>query len=102
MFHISHLFFLLSSCLWVTLVIPTASTLSPGGSGIVNQSSCNGKQYKYQQLAGYGFVPSNARDSYGDTLGGFGSSIAIDQKSWRELKNGTYTGTVYAIPDRGW
>jgi hypothetical protein len=35
----------------------------------VNQTTCNGKTYTYQELAGYGFVPSNARDEFGDTLG---------------------------------
>ncbi|KAL8694497.1 MAG: hypothetical protein Q9224_003556, partial [Gallowayella concinna] len=82
--------------------IPTSSNHYPRAVGVVNQTTCNEKQYTYQQLAGYGFVPPNARDSFGDTLGGFGSSIAIDLKSWRKLRNGTYTGSLYAIPDRGW
>ncbi|KAL8770487.1 MAG: hypothetical protein Q9194_005152, partial [Teloschistes cf. exilis] len=85
----------------LAVAVPTASILRPRANGVVNQTTCNGEQYTYQQLAGYGFVPSNARDSYGDTLGGFGSSVAIDQKTWKKLKNGTYTGTLYAIPDRG-
>jgi hypothetical protein len=34
--------------------------------------------------------------------GGIGSSIAIDHNSWRKLRNGSYTGTLYALPDRGW
>lgn len=68
----------------------------------VNQTTCNGKTYTYQQLAGYGFVASNATDKYGDTLGGYGSAIAIDRLSWRKTFEGTYTGTLYAIPDRGW
>ena len=69
---------------------------------VTNQTTCDNEQYTYQQLAGYGFVPSNAVDKYGDTLGGYGSSIAIDQKSWKKLKNGSYTGLLWAIPDRGW
>lgn len=93
---------LLLSYVSLAIAVPTASILRPRANGVVNQTTCNGEQYTYQQLAGYGFVPSNARDSYGDTLGGFGSSIAIDQKTWKKLKNGTYTGTLYAIPDRGW
>ncbi|KAL8673186.1 MAG: hypothetical protein Q9168_002378 [Polycauliona sp. 1 TL-2023] len=90
------LFLALSGCLSLTAAVPTSS------NNVVNQTTCNGNQYTYQQLAGYGFVPANARDSYGDTLGGWGSAIAIDQKTWRKLKNGTYTGTLYALPDRGW
>lgn len=68
----------------------------------VNQTTCNGKNYIYQQLAGYGFIPSNARDEYGDTIGGIGSSIALDKTAWKKLKNGSYTGIVWALPDRGW
>ena len=69
---------------------------------VVNQTTCDGKQFTYQELAGYGFVASDARDKFGDTLGGYGSSIAIDRKSWTKIRSGTYTGTLYAIPDRGW
>ncbi|KAL8691792.1 MAG: hypothetical protein Q9218_003068 [Villophora microphyllina] len=97
-----NLFVLLLSCLSLTTAVPTSSVLRPRADGVVNQTTCNGNQYTYQQLAGYGFVPSDARDSYGDTLGGFGSSAAIDLKTWRKLKNGTYTGILYALPDRGW
>ena len=103
MYTVSYLCLLLSSCLSLTAAVPTSpNTLPPANNHVVNQTSCNGKQYTYQQLAGYGFIPSNARDSFGDNLGGWGSAIAIDQKSWRKLKNGTYIGTLYAVPDRGW
>ncbi|KAI4238455.1 MAG: hypothetical protein LQ349_001086 [Xanthoria aureola] len=100
---LSCLCLVLSSCLSLTTAVPTSPSNTPQADGnVVNQTICNGKQYTYQRLAGYGFVPSNARDRYGDTLGGWGSSIAIDQNTWRKLKDGTYTGTLYAIPDRGW
>ncbi|KAG9246775.1 esterase-like activity of phytase-domain-containing protein [Calycina marina] len=76
----------------------------------VNQTSkslhhfqpCNGKQYTYQELAGYGYVPSNARDEFGDTIGGMGSALALDRSQWKKLANGSYTGVVWALPDRGW
>ena len=74
-------------------------------SFIVNQTTCAGKTYTYESLAGYGFIPSNARDKFGDTIGGIGSSIAIDRKSWKKSTSKTttkYTGTLYALPDRGW
>lgn len=69
---------------------------------ITNQTTCDNEQYTYQELAGYGFVPSNATDKYGDTLGGYGSAIAIDRSSWQMLNNGSYTGLLWALPDRGW
>ncbi|KAK3057880.1 hypothetical protein LTR09_000955 [Extremus antarcticus] len=67
----------------------------------VNTTTCNGQEYIYEELAGYGFLPSNARDKYGDTLGGLGSSGAMDKASWKKVgKN--YQGLLYALPDRGW
>lgn len=48
-------------------------------TSVVNTTTCNGKTYVYNELAGYGAIPSNARDKFGDTIGGIGSSIAIDK-----------------------
>jgi hypothetical protein len=67
----------------------------------VSTTLCAGKSYTYDELAGYGFVPNNATDKYGDTLGGFGSAIALDRSKWKKKKDG-YTGVLYALPDRGW
>lgn len=68
---------------------------------VTNTTTCNGQTYTYQELAGYGYIPSDARDKFGDTLGGFGSSIAIDRKTWRR-DGKSYKGLLYALPDRGW
>ncbi|KAJ9630501.1 hypothetical protein H2203_001023 [Taxawa tesnikishii (nom. ined.)] len=84
-----------ASCLF------NSATAAPASSSVVNQTTCNGQQYIYRELAGYGFIPSNARDKYGDTLGGIGSSIALDKSSWKK-KGNAYTGTLWALPDRGW
>lgn len=67
----------------------------------VSETLCAGKNYTYESLAGYGLVPSNARDKFGDTLGGFGSAIAFERGEWRKEGDG-YTGVFYAVPDRGW
>jgi hypothetical protein len=58
--------------------------------------------YKYIQLVGKAEFPSDARDKFGDTAGGWGSAIAADVKSWKKNKDGSYTGTLFATPDRGW
>ncbi|KAK0727593.1 esterase-like activity of phytase-domain-containing protein [Lasiosphaeria miniovina] len=59
---------------------------------------CNGKTYTYNSLAGFGAIPSDARDQFGDTIS-TGSSLSI--KNWK--KDGKkYTGTMYGLPDRGW
>ncbi|KAL5427047.1 hypothetical protein PMIN04_001557 [Paraphaeosphaeria minitans] len=49
----------------------------------VNKTNCNGKKFIYQELAGWGVLPSDARDRFGDTIGGIGSAIALDKKSWK-------------------
>ena len=69
---------------------------------VVNQTDCVNRHYTYQQLAGYGVVANDARDKFGDTLGGFGSSIAIDRESWKKSRQGVYTGILWGLPDRGW
>ncbi|KAI3321154.1 esterase-like activity of phytase-domain-containing protein [Xylariaceae sp. AK1471] len=68
----------------------------------VNSTSCNGNNYVYDELAGYGFVPSNAIDKFGDTLGGLGSSLHLDQSAWKKHCNGSYSGILWSLPDRGW
>lgn len=82
--------------------LATRDKPSPAPLPVTNQTTCDGEQYTYQELAGYGFVPNDARDKFGDTLGGYGSSIAMDRRQWRKVRDGLYTGIVYAIPDRGW
>lgn len=82
--------------------LATRDKPSPAPLPVTNQTTCDGEQYTYQELAGYGFVPNDARDKFGDTLGGYGSAIAMDRRQWRKAKDGSYTGIVYAIPDRGW
>ena len=83
----------LSAAVATALTIPTT---------FVNQTVCNEKTYTYEALAGYGFVPNDARDQFGDTMGGFGSAIAIDRSTWKLNGDGSYTGVLYGLPDRGW
>ena len=85
-----------------TFLVSLLSATAQAAEHIVNQTTCAGTTYKYTGLAGYGFVPSNATDKYGDTIGGIGSSIAIDQSSWHKTGLDRYSGVVYTLPDRGW
>lgn len=70
----------------------------PGVPAAVFSTTCNGKPYTYKELAGFGFVPGNALDKYGDSIS-LGSSIAIS--SWKK-KDSKYEGTLWGLPDRGW
>ncbi|KAI1855293.1 hypothetical protein JX265_006564 [Neoarthrinium moseri] len=84
------------------VVAPRAANSTTVVAGAVNSTTCNGKQYVYEELAGYGFVVSDAVDKFGDNLGGLGSAIHMEKKSWKKSCNGTYTGTLWSLPDRGW
>lgn len=75
-----------------------AAKAAPASQDAVFSTTCNEKSYSYNELAGYGFVPSAARDKYGDTIS-LGSSIALT--SWSK-KGSSYQGTLYGLPDRGW
>lgn len=83
-----------------------ASPASPAGYATpsVNETTCNGKKYIYEGLAGWGTLPHDARDKFGDTIGGIGSAIALDKKSWKKKsgKKEAYEGILYGLPDRGW
>jgi hypothetical protein len=89
------------AALALSFSLPTLAAPGVRRAAAVYTTTCNGMTYVYEELAGYGFLPSNARDKYGDTLGGIGSSIAMDKSSWKKVgKN--YQGILYALPDRGW
>jgi hypothetical protein len=88
----------------VERLVSTATSSAPTASAtsVVNQTVCNGKTYTYNALAGYGFLSGSAVDKFGDTLGGYGSAIAVDKSKWVKNSDGTYNGVVWVLPDRGW
>jgi hypothetical protein len=94
--------FLLSGLISIVGAIPSPRVDAASRKKPVNETACAGKRYAYNGLAGYGYLPSDARDFLGDTIGGIGSSIAIDTKSWEKTAKNTYKGIVWAMPDRGW
>ncbi|KAF2687086.1 hypothetical protein K458DRAFT_415357 [Lentithecium fluviatile CBS 122367] len=77
---------------------------SGGQASAINVTTCNGKTYVYEELAGWGILASDARDKFGDTIGGIGSAIALDKKSWKKKKGDKegYDAILYGLPDRGW
>lgn len=94
--------------------VPPASPPPPppppaGGPGkpsaslpVSHQSTCQGTTYINRGLVAFGTVASNARDEFGDTLGGFGSAIAADPSSFHATANGSISGTLFTAGDRGW
>ncbi|MCJ1244779.1 hypothetical protein MMC30_001979 [Trapelia coarctata] len=92
-----------ATTLAVVSAIPHQSFVLPrAAADFVDQTTCKGKTYTYDELAGYGFIPSDERDKYGDTIGGIGSAIALDKNAWRRKGSGSYTGILWGLPDRGW
>ncbi|CBF83548.1 hypothetical protein AN3023.2 [Aspergillus nidulans FGSC A4] len=96
------------SFLLKTLPLTAASAVAaPGCSArynltAVNTTTCGGITYTYIGLDGYGFVESNVRDKYGDTLAGLGSSAVLEKGSWHKKSSSSYSGIFYLLPDRGW
>lgn len=80
----------------------SSSCVIPPASKNLYSATVNGDTFINHGLVGAGVVASNARDEFGDTMGGWGSGIAVDQASWKKNSDGTYSGVLYGQPDRGW
>ncbi|ESK92500.1 membrane autotransporter barrel domain protein [Moniliophthora roreri MCA 2997] len=62
----------------------------------------DGVTYVNKGLVAFGLIPSDLKESTGDTLGGFGSAIGFKRGTWKKGSNGTFVGTLVACPDRGY
>ncbi|KIM37285.1 hypothetical protein M413DRAFT_448582 [Hebeloma cylindrosporum] len=60
----------------------------------------DGVTYINKGIVGFGLIPSNFKESTGDTIGGFGSAIALKRGSFK-ASGDKFTGTILARPDRG-
>ncbi len=60
-----------------------------------------GITFSHQGLVGVGRVPAAQRDRYGETFGSL-SGLALDLRAWSRHADGSYTGTLYSQPDRGY
>lgn len=61
----------------------------------------NGSTLTVQELVGVGRLPANQRDKFGETFGSI-SGLVADPASWKRRVDGSYTGSFYAAPDRGY
>lgn len=66
----------------------------------VNSINVSGGTLVNQGLQGVGTLSASLRDKYGETFGSM-SSLTFDAKKWRKVGS-SYTGTMYALPDRGY
>lgn len=91
------------TCRVTETALATLLTVASAGIATAQQSvTFEGSTFINQGLVGVARVPSNARDQFGDTLGGFGSAMAMQLSTWHKNKDGSYGGTLLAVPDRGW
>ncbi|KAJ1300752.1 hypothetical protein OPQ81_002396 [Rhizoctonia solani] len=87
------------------LVVPVfvgsalAATTDPS---LWTTAKLGGKTFVNQGLVAFGYIPASARDSYGETLGGLGSAIALQKGTFKAGPNGTFTGRLISQPDRGY
>ena len=58
----------------------------------------NGQSFINHGLVGAGHLSAATRDFAGDTLGSF-SSMAL--RDWKRQADGSYSGDIYTLPDRG-
>jgi hypothetical protein len=65
-----------------------------GGAALAQSVVFQGQTFINKGLVGVARVPSDAKDQFGDTLGGFGSGMAMDLRSWHKNRDGGYEGTL--------
>jgi hypothetical protein len=91
------------STLWARSAASAAIIMLLTAGGASAQSvKFEGDTFVNQGLVGVARVPSNAVDQFGDTMGGIGSAMAMDLQRWRQGRDGSYSGTLYMLPDKGW
>lgn len=92
----------LTTLIFLHCLVPLVSclpNLATSSATSVNQTTCNGRTYSYDGLAGYGFLPSDSRDKTGDTVGGLSAAVF---DSWVKIDDTNYKAVIYVLPDRGW
>ena len=61
----------------------------------------NNQTFVNQGLVGVGRMPADLKDKFGETFGSF-SAFTFQPGSWQRNPNGSYSGTLFAQPDRGY
>ncbi len=79
----------------------TTPNLDATAVGAVKTVSFGGANYLNKGLVGVGSFTSSSSDGLGDTLGSF-SSFKVDTSTWHKNVDGSYAGTLYTLPDRGY
>ena len=67
----------------------------------VTSVTLNGQHFVNHGLVGVGRMPANLKDKFGETFGSF-SAFTFQPGSWQRNANGSYSGTLFTQPDRGY
>ncbi len=67
----------------------------------VTTVTVNNQTFVNQGLVGVGRMPAGLKDKFGETFGSF-SAFTFQPGSWQRNANGSYSGTLFAQPDRGY
>jgi len=64
-------------------------------------ASLDGVSFVNQGLVGVGRISANSLDKWGESFGSV-SSLQVDANTWHSNNDGTYGGSFYTLPDRGY
>jgi len=100
-----HLFAVAVSSAALVAGVANADSLAYGAPNFVStldatSATLSGSTFVNQGLVGTARLPADLHDFNGETLGSF-SGLAIDLKTWRRAADGSYTATMFTLPDRG-
>jgi hypothetical protein len=92
-----------STLLRCAFALPTVllALVVPSASAQPVTTTLNGRVFVNHGLVGVGRLPASLKDKYGETFGSF-SAFAFQPGSWRRQADGSYAGTLFAQPDRGY
>ena len=79
----------------------TSPNLDSTPAGQAKPVWLGGAKFVNKGLVGVGQLAVGALDDRGDSLGSF-SAFKVDPRTWRRHPDGSYGGTLFTLPDRGY
>lgn len=96
---------MISSARLTSRILPLAliaSVLTPGiRSQPVSSAAAGSSILVNHGLVGVGRIPAATKDKFGETFGSF-SAFTFEPGSWKRNADGSYSGRLFAQPDRGY
>lgn len=87
---------------FTSLAVFTAASSALGSPApVANTIVFGGNVFTNQGLVGVGRIPAATKDKFNETFGSF-SAFAFQPGSWKRNPDGSYSGTLFTQPDRGY